>query len=559
MPSMKKTMFLRSGLFLTAAALFSTPVQAQGLFQKVVGKVAKLSGKMMGTGVLFGTTDNLSENAPGIVYRSNMYPKKLGTMETDLFGKSWVDGGDQVLIYVMKRRGIKMSKLEGGSVTVDGQPAIFQDMGVYTYAVPHSNSSHTVEMKAANGEKTTFTINPLANQMRIVSINGQTGDEVDVDLTKDVTLELSNPGPADGSQIQVSLSASVIGLNTFYDVGSFKPAAKIVIPAAAFANAAMGSSNAKLASLKNAYLQVALVKVDAATATSGQYKNIPVVNNALDWRALNVSGKPSFSTGLKSEGTYKEGEKKMKWAFTKGPAAGSRPFSQATKIGVASFGTRGVSSAESQDNGRLSGIKRESWASFTPSDALLDVLNAELYEGVIAITKELCGGSTIIAPETVAATKAWKETSVMSETDEGTKSSYARAYKTGKMLSDMALAVAFRPVIDGKPMAEEAGVNALLRCVLDLSLSLDKDGFSYLTPTLQYALYGMPASIGFAPTRFAEGTVEGKRFMVSEGTTGADLLKRVSVPDMLAALRSGLMELKEKEKAEPYEQLWNMQ
>lgn len=547
---------LKSAILVTAIASCQ-PTYAQGFFQKVVGKATKVIGKTMG-GMLFGTTDNLSGNSPGIFYRSNIYPKKVGTIDMDMFGKNWVDGGDQILIYMLRRRGIKMNKLEGGSVMVDGQPATFQDLGIYTYAVPHSDAAHVVELTASNGEKSSFTIKPLPDQTRIVSINGQTGTEVEVDLTKDVTLELSNPGPADGATINLMLTASVIGLNTFYQVGNFKPAAKIVIPAEAFANTGFPGSQNKITSIKNAYLMVTRMKIENASSAGGQYKSVPIVNAALDGRFLKVTGRPDFTTGIKSEGTYKEGAKKMDWSFAKEEAAISRPFSQAKKIGVVAFGTRGISTAESHDNGKLSGVQSDAWASFTPGNAFLDALNTALYDGVTKATKEMTGAQ-IVGPEAISKTKAFEESNDMTETNEGTPNSYARAYKTDKILSEMALTVGFRPIANGQTLPDEAGVDALLRCVLDLSLKMDKGGRMTLRPILRYTLYGKPAGISLVSTKYAEGTVETKDVAVSKNTTDAELLEMISVPDMMAALRAGLMDLKEKEKSAPYEKLWGME
>lgn len=80
-----------------------------------------------------------------------------------------------------------------------------------------------------------------------------------------------------------------------------------------------------------------------------------------------------------------------------------------------------------------------------------------------------------------------------------------------------------------------------------------------LRPILRYTLYGRPAGITQVSTKYAEGTVETKDVGVSKNTTDAELLEMISVPDMVAALRAGLMELKEKEKAAPYETLWSME
>lgn len=550
---------------ITLIALFAlTCIQnasSQGMFQKAVGKIAKVSGKMMGgaTGMLFGTTDNLQEMSPYIAIRSNLYPKSVSVLEQDLFGKGWKDGGDAITIHIAKKYGVKMNKLEGGSVTVDGQPAIFQDMGLYTFNTEHSDKPHVIELKAKNGETTTFTIHPEKYQTRIVSINGQTGDNVSIDMTKDVVLELKNAGPADGALIQLSITASKIGMNTFYEIGNFKPADKIVIPASAFANINFGGANGNGYNFKNAYLMVARTSLNKATNVSGDYQSIPYISGALDGRFINIGSKPDFSQGIAVKGEYKGSNDNLVYDFTKPVTSAGRPFSQAKKIGIAAFGTRGVSSAEEHSEGRLTGIKTDDYAWFTPSDAVLDKVNTELYTEVKAFLGSLLGAQ-VTDIERIMQTKAAKATTILSEYNEGTASTFARGYQTDKILSEPALMISgFKPLVDGLPIADEAGVDALLRCVMDLSLSLD-NGTMKLTPVLNFTLYGAHSGITMLPTIYAKGTIKGKETKVTKKTTEAEILSIVNVKETVAALRTALTELKTKEAAAGvYEQLWGMQ
>jgi hypothetical protein len=309
--------------------------------------------------------------------------------------------------------------------------------------------------------------------------------------------------------------------------------------------------------LGNCYMQVARVVWDKAANASGVYKSIPIMNAAMDGRFLKVTNKPDFFNGIEEAGEMGAKSSKIEWHFLKPEADLSRPLSHAKSIGVVSLGIRGISAAESHDDGKLTGVQSDAWASFTPSDAFLDAVNQQLYDGATAITKELTGGK-IIGPEVIGQTHAYKESNLMSETNDGTASSYTRSYKTDKLLSDAAIQTSFRPVTDGQTITDEAGVDALLSVVFDLSLSLTKGGTMLLTPTLKYTLYGKPGGINVIPTTIVSGTVTSKDIKVSKKTTDAELMELIAMPDMLKALAAALNNIKQKEMTSLYEKAWSL-
>lgn len=544
---------LVSSLIIVAALGSQDCVQAQGVFQKTVGKMAKLAGKTAGAGIgMFGSTEDLHSVTPLIIYRTNLYPKGVGAMEIDMFGKGWKGGDDAIQMQFTKKHGIKMTKLEGGSVTIDGKAADFQDLGVYTYINEPVEGPRKVEITAGNGEKASFVLTP-DKPIKLVSINGQTGDNIAVDLTKDVTLEFENAGPADGAWIQVSLTGTILGLRTFYEVGNFKPAQKIVIPAAAFVHTNLSGNNV---SLKNTYLQIARTSWEYATECSGQYKSVPYVLGTLDGRFIKTD-KPDFSDGLKSEDELKG--KDVSYAFSKPVAAISRPFSQAKKIGVAAFGIRGTSSVEKNTTDRMAGTTTEVSATFNPSNEFLDGILAKLYPEIVAAT-QTAFNAQVIDPETVAKTTAWKNAGIMSETDDGTPTSFARSYKTGKILSELALKMdGYKPTVDEKTIAQETNTDALLRCVLDLELAIDGTKVE-MTPVLHYTLYGAPNGVNVFPSVYVEGKAKGKAAKVNKKTSDAELIEIINAPELVNALKASLADLKEKEKQDgAYELLWSMQ
>lgn len=553
---MKKVILLSLGFFLIS----QTDAPAQGIFQKVVGKIAKVSGKAMGSTMgMFGSVDNLETTAPNVIYRTHVYPKKVGALEVDFFGKGWQDGADALMIQIVDKRGIKMSKLADGSVTVDGKPATFQDLGVYTYFADRSDAAHTIELTAKNGQKSTFTIAPQKAQTRIVSINGQSGEEISIDFTKDLVLELQNPGSDDGALIQVTFTAAIVGLNTFYEIGNFKPAEKIVIPAEAIANSGFPSTKENGPNVKPTYLQIARISRDKPTNVSGVFKNITYINAACDGRWVKTTKKPELTGGLVASGKSTL-EKDISYEFRKDEADLSRPFSHAKKIAIAGLGTRGVNHSEEHDSGRMTGVETWTWANFDPSDAFLDQINQKLNLTVTKSAQNLFNAQ-IVPIEKVAATTAYKESNFMAEAEGADKETYSQPFKSDKIISDAALQLnGFRLVPDAKSIAEETGADALLRCVMDLSLSLE-DGKTYLTPVINYSLignYNGPA--GIVPTKFAEGKVVSKKIKFHEKMTESEVMPLLNLEEMMKMLEAGLADLVAKEKASGvYERIWGMQ
>ncbi len=283
----------------------------------------------------------------------------------------------------------------------------------------------------------------------------------------------------------------------------------------------------------------------------------PYMVGAIDGRFIDIGPKPNFSKGLTVEADVKGTD--VKYKFEKPVAVASRPFSHAKTVGVATFGVRGTSSVEKKEGSRMAGNETEYTATFNPSNELLDAISAKMYPEIVSITESVLGVK-VVPIETVAATRAWKESGFMSETADGTATSFAKPYKSDKILSDAAIKIdGFRLVTDAKSIIQEAGVNSLLRCVIDLELDIE-NGKTKLTPTLKYTLYGETNGLGYFPTIYVEGEIRGKETKVNKKTTEAEILEIVNPAAMATALRAALTDLKEKEKANgEYELIWSKQ
>ncbi|HMU71181.1 MAG TPA: hypothetical protein PKD93_00515, partial [Ferruginibacter sp.] len=65
-----------------------------GFFQKMVGKISKGAGNMVGSASgMVATLDNLEEADVIASMGTNIYSKDLGLIVTDFLGKDWVNNG----------------------------------------------------------------------------------------------------------------------------------------------------------------------------------------------------------------------------------------------------------------------------------------------------------------------------------------------------------------------------------------------------------------------------------------------------------------------------------
>ena len=109
---------------------FSLGGMVSGATSRVVGTIASVAGNVM-----TGSTADLGTVVP-LVYRvSNTWPKSLGTMGTKIIPNWGEGGGDMVTMTFTQRLGAMMSKIDG-TVTVDGRPADYATMGVYSSLAP---------------------------------------------------------------------------------------------------------------------------------------------------------------------------------------------------------------------------------------------------------------------------------------------------------------------------------------------------------------------------------------------------------------------------------------
>lgn len=537
---------------------------------KAIIKIAKASSGlvMSATGQLI-TTDDLTSLTPMLSSSSNLYPISLGTADM-LFFNGWKTGGNMITVFFTQKDKFGMAKIDG-SVTIDGKPADYVSTGVYVSFTEASSKPSKVDVVTKSGQKASFTINSPKYPVKIVSINGQTGDNISIDLTKDAVIELNNPPGAENLQLHAKIAINQLGIKSFYDVGYFKGGNKLTIPAAAFRNLNITPGGKMLYSFKNSYLSIDRVQNEVTTNTSGTYAPIEYATVAQDGRFLTITKDPELNPGLTAKGSEKFPNGEVEYSFLKPNAFLSRPFDHIKKLGVMSFSIRGttyVAGKESKSSSSYSvgsttyttTTTTQTWAQFpTVPDQVWDGALESLYKDFTAVAQaEL--GAAVLPVEKITGTEGYGGISPFSKDDETTSVSFFHSYKDTKMIS------AYIPISEGysgnsanSRIMKESGANALMKFTFDMQIAIEK-GKQVMIPKLAFEIVGENNGVFFG-TKYCTATITGKAVgFPKDNITVSDIEKIIRKSDLLTVFKKGLQEIKTQEKQNgDYKLIWDLQ
>ncbi len=522
------------------------------LFTKLVTKIAKASGGMLTT-----TTADLNTVVINAYYQTNLHPNNLGTIEQSFFN-GWREGGNLLGVMFTTKETFGMNKIDG-EVKIDGAPAEYITTGIYSGFSSDNNAPKKVEITTSTGQKSSFTINPPKQSINVVSINGQK-DNVSVDLTKDVVLELTNLPAGDQTPILISLAINSLGIKAYYNVGYFSPADKIVIPAGYFRNINIAPGNTKSLGFnyKGSFFKVERSTIDQATDVSGFFPKVEYGNIYSDGKFVTVTGEPEINVGLTAKGKEPFTNGAVTYELYKPNAFMSRSSSQIKSIGVTSFAIRGTTFYSSESSNEWLGTTTYKEATFPqmPNEVWDDILN-KLYTGLIPIIESEFN-APVLPLEKVTSTNAYQSMMPFAKDDSNTKVEFSRAYKTTKVIS------AFIPVSEAygintadSRLMRESGANALLKVTLDVRLTFDGPKPT-MVPVLGVELLGEQNG-PIASTKYFTATISGEGVPYSKNIT-PQILEEIIIrkSDLLATFKKGLQELNKQEAANPdYNTIWN--
>lgn len=527
-----------------------------GFMNKMVGKMAKVAGAIGGGAMgMVKTIPDFNGIALTAGYQTNLHPAEVNTIDQTFF-EDYEPGGNVLFLMFSSKEDLKFTKVDG-TVTVDGKPANYVSMGVYSAYFKDNDKPRLVEAKTSSGQYTSFTVNPPKQKVKVLAINGQK-DNISVDLTKDMTIELGDLDNNDKSPISVQLTGSTIGIKTFYTVGYFKPASKIVIPAAFFRN--MDGSSANFTD--NPYIQVSRMAEEQVSGLKGDLPEVIYSAGTTDGRFIKVTNKPVFNKEIEIVGKGQKDE--LPFKISKKLALTSPNLSRLKKVAITSLSIQGKTTFyNSKTTDNMDGSRTISTVAIKfpvfPEEVWAGVLS-NMYNDLTKILKEELNVEFVPIDEVTNA-KGYKMIAPFSKEEQNSTTEYVQTYKNTKLLSGVRPLTLMMGKRSGEyKIMEETGANATMRLNLGLTMVPEGKMNAVMVPSLSFELGGEVLA-DVINTNYFSGTITGSGTgIVNKKGVNQQILEDTYLQKtaMLNSFRKAIQELKAKEaQTADYEVEWN--
>lgn len=528
------------------------------IFQKAMSKVTKLVGNLAGElGGSVAETPSLDNVEVLASVGTNIFPRDLGLATNDFLKGEWVDNGDFTMLMLSSPNGFQFFKY-AGTIKLNGKELKHQSFGIHTAVEAPNSGNKKISFEKNGVEEGSFTIPPPAKNIQLLSINGAKSS-INIDLTKDVVLELANYTTGPDALIRVDIVTSIIGMRSLTMAAYVKPAPKVVIPAAAFRNI---ETQNKGIGFKNSYLMVSDQQLVKSIAQSGVFKE-PIVavtgSNAGMW--VNVTNSPEIEKGIVFSEVDKVNGSELEVSVKKLNAAYAMPLSFAKKIAVASMSIQGTTQLyESKTN---NWTKTETTKSIDfpqiPEEWLQEVL-AGMYAQFTQATAAASNGQ-VLPENAIPSAPSYELVQDFFKDEMNTADQFLTVYKNLNPIKP--LTSSSMRLFGENALLKETGADALLK--VSIALQLSYDGKPAMTPYLTVEMDGV-SNGGFRSfvgnTKYFSVTIKGAPYIIKKGKTltKEEITKIVQVNDLAAAYKKALINLKEKEAAiGDYEIVWKLQ
>lgn len=534
------------------------PKKTGNIFQKAMSKVTKLVGNLAGElGGSVAETPSLDNVEVLASVGTNIFPRDLGLATNDFLKGEWVDNGDFTMLMLSSPNGFQFFKY-AGTIKLNGKELKHQSFGIHSAVEAPNSDNKKISFEKNGVEEGSFTVPPPAKNIQLLSINGAKSS-INIDLTKDVVLELANYTTGPDALIRVDIVTSIIGMRSLTMAAYVKPAPKVVIPAAAFRNI---ETQNKGIGFKNSYLMVSDQQLVKSIAQSGVFKG-PIVavtgSNAGMW--VNVTNSPEIEKGIAFSEVDKVNGSELEVSVKKLNAAYAMPLSFAKKIAVASMSIQGTTQLyESKTN---NWTKTETTKSIDfpqiPEEWLQEVLGG-MYAQFTQATADVTNGQ-ILPENAIPLAPSYELVQDFFKDEMNTADQFLTVYK--KLNPIKPLTSNSMRLFGENALLKETGADALLK--VSIALQLSYDGKPAMTPFLTIEMDGV-SNGGFRSfvgnTKYFSVTIKGAPYIIKKGKTltKEELTKIVQTNDLAAAYKKALINLKEKEAAiGDYEIVWKLQ
>lgn len=534
------------------------PKKGGSIFQKAMAKVTKMVGNLAGElGGSVAEAPNLDNVNVLASVGTNIFPKDLGLATNDFLKGEWVDNGDFTMLMLSSPNGFQFFKY-AGIIKLNDKELKHQSFGIHTAVEAPNSGNKKISFEKNGVEEGSFTVPPPAKNIQLLSINGAKSS-VNIDLTKEVVLELANFSTSPESLIRVDIVTSIIGMRSLTMAAYVKPAAKVVIPAAAFRNI---ETQNKGTGFKNSYIMVSDQQLVKSVAQSGVFKE-PIVavtgSNSGMW--VNVTNSPEIAKGIAFTEIEKVNGNEMEVSVKKLNAAYAMPLSFAKKIAVASMSIQGTTQLyESKTN---NWTKTETTKSIDfpqiPEEWLQEVL-AGMYAQFTQATAAVSNGQ-LLPENVIPSAPSYELVKDFFKDEMNTADQFLTVYKNLNPIKP--LTSSSMRLFGENALLKETGADALLK--VSIALQLTYDGKPAMTPYLTVEMDG-ESNGGFRSfvgnTKYFSVTIKGAPYIIKKGKslTKEELAKIVQTSELAAVYKNALNILKDKEAAiGDYEIVWKLQ
>lgn len=526
--------------------------------------------KMIQKGVVGAMSDskgvsNLAEASITVSYQANSFPRSLVDFTTKTPG--WETCGDGVWVAFTDYKSLGFSDTDG-DVLIDGTKHKTSGAGSYFYGFdPENRGKKQIKITSSGGNTINFEVEPPA-PLEILSVNGKTkGEDIIIDGTEDVIIELKNGDADPESSLHVQMVCTMYGTNNMFDIFITHPRNKIVVPKEAFKN----FEGSPLPFKKKNGLVVTRYKhkvIDSTSAGAFMYVQaysdfLPVLTKGdlggtLLTNAFDKEKNTAINDKITTEGTYN-------FTIKKGKPFTSPPTKLMKKIGIASFVIRGNLSSKEVTTTDVGYYKIR-----TTTEKWFLELNDETWQKLadkmyikLATTLTNDFGIEVIDLDKVTNAKAY--TKIKPIEDKVTKTFVEKgAGGTERLLSTSIkdffadLKITFAGDNVNERLIRELGLDGVIAVTIDLDFDFDSEG---LNPKIKMVAFAPNVSFKSGAAYFElDASTQAKSLKDSKKYTGGVenvLYNMIKADEFYNGFKQAMKQLAKKEEEKPiYEKLW---
>lgn len=521
--------------------------------------------KGMGNSMTDVGNSDLGKTAISVFYQAHLHPEGIMRFVTKTEG--WETCGDAVFASFTNRSGIGLSGTDGHFFVNDKllEPA---GMGTFFYGFkPEERGEKTVKITSSNGNSLEVKVAPAA-PLEIIRIDGKSkNEELIIDGSKDIIIELKNGDADPKSDLHVQLVGNLLGTPAIFDVIVTKAKNTITIPKEAFKNfegspSPFARENALIVNRVN---QKIIENTDAGA--------IRTLSAYMDWMPLTVTGdiakgsiitagfdttkNTSINVDLITDGEYK-------LAINKNGPFNSPPIKLIQKVAFASFVVRGNLSAQDVSTSTSGGWKIIStkWFPELSDDTWINLANklyAEMTQNLISeFNWDIVPLNTVVNSDAYKYIKPITETATKNFVEVGAGNTQ-RVLTTSKTDLWEDLSITFGGDFVSQRLVKELDLDAVLAVSIDLNFNYETEG---LDPVISIVAFAPDVSYKTSARYFSmSANTESKSLSESRSYTGGEynvLYQMLKMDAFNKEFIDALRQLSSKEDRYPvYEKLWN--